>query len=269
MNENRKTDESKAFASKNVEKIGVWLTFLGVLVTGFISFLNNQITNELKVKQISLSETQIEHQRVLGIIKSNIEQKDQDLSRLKFVKDLLPDAMSGEKKRSATFLTLVQLTLTDAEYEKLVLAMSSSQESNLRETGKYGLEGIETKQNIDANKIVNLVDQISSDDKAVRLKVMDEIYKMYKGSSKMLSAVLDYLAPASEKPLHVQGRINALFLLRNAEDAAWTAAHIQRAQEVLSSVESGAEKVGPKLGPQTVGVLRSVRRRIVSLQEAG
>jgi len=269
MKEENNTEKSKVEIKYSVENIGIWLTFLGVVVTAIISFTNNQTTNELKSKQIAISERQTQHQRILRTIKSEIEQKDQDLSRLKFVKELLPDAMSGEEKRSAIFLTLVQLTLTDAEYEKLVTAMSSSQESSLRKTGKVGLEGIEKKQTIVAKNIVNLIEQISSDNKAARLKAMGDIYQTYKGNSLMLSAVLDYLAPASEKPLHIQGRINALFLLRNAEDSAWTVANLQRAHEVVSSVESGANSIGPKLGPQTKSVLQSVFSRLKSLQESG
>lgn len=263
--EQPRPDGNKTLESK-VKLVGIWLTFLGVAINAFISYLNIQASNEIKTQQALFDQQQSQQSLAIDRIKTDLSRKNQDLSRLQFVKELLPDAVSPEKK-SATFLTLVQLTLTEGEYKQLVSALSTSTDEELRKLGETGLTEIEARDQKEYNQLAALVAKIHSDTKSIRLKAMDDLYG-YINNPKMISAVLTSLSDARDNPEHVNGRVNALYLLRNAGDSAWTAQNLQQADEVMDGLRVGAESVGPPFGPQTARVYKSVITRLNSLRNA-
>jgi hypothetical protein len=247
------------------KSLGIWLTFAGVLVNAIIAAWNGYVANDIKHKQVELQQFQSQNQASLNLVTSQLSKKDQDLSRLKFVRDLLPDALTGDRQRSATFLTLVQLTLTDDEYRSLIQALSSSADENLKSVGQQAFTALADTEQQNAQAIIQLVEKISSDDKATRLQAMDEIYKQHIRDTKLISALLEFLSAGSDIPLHIQGRINALFALRATPNNIWTPALVESAKSALANMKVGADRIGPPIGSQTDQVRLEVSAKLALL----
>lgn len=255
-----------AKANKSTSNLGVWLTFCAVLINGGISIYNSSSARNIEAAQNDLASAQATVKSDIERLRVANEQRQQDLSRFEFVKDIIPKTMSANPRESATFLALVEFTLSEAEFIKLANALSASVDKELREIGDKATETINTRRDADRTRIEELFSQIESDERALRVNAMNEFYSHFMDSPELSLRAVAYIDEISKNTANIEGRLNALYLLLFSEDDAWNFASANSALDALAKLKRSAETVGvgPSFGPQTH---ETFNRAVARLQE--
>lgn len=232
---------------------GAWLALFGVIITGAISIRNADQAAKIEAAQ------QISNEKI-EIIKAEIERKNQDLSRLKFVREVLPDALSIDQQKRDSFLLLVELALEPKEYARLVEKMALSSNKFVQ---ALGVQATETR----IKEIEELVNQIKEPTKASRQEAVYRLKQKYSDNPKMVSSLLDYLSKkktgeGANGEQHDDGRINALYVLRSAAGEVWNDDLISDAERAFVETEEAIKQLPADSTKQTKQLLGELRTKL-------
>lgn len=128
---------TKPLATLN-STVGIISTTVAILLT----ILNFNLSREKQVldNQLATAKMEIERQDLV------IEQSRESTERYRFVSELLPQILDGQKEEISLTTNLITLVLNDSESEKLFAGFKSSSNENLQQAGKSGTEILVAQQ---------------------------------------------------------------------------------------------------------------------------
>jgi hypothetical protein len=115
-------------------------------------------------------------------------------------------------------------------------------------------------------QIQGLVQQINSRDRATRLTATDSLKNQYSNSSDAVSSVLDLFGSDNINALSAEGRINALFFLKNTEASAWNSDLIQRGSKAIELMEQRHQSGIAVIGQQTRQYLEEFKQHLDNIK---
>lgn len=109
-----------------------------------------------------------------------------------------------------------------------------------------------------------LIESISNEQRIVRRRATYLLNVYFSNDTEVISKVLDFIEPDVFNALRTQGRINALHILTNAGDDAWSDALVAAASERIDQI---AANPPADWGPKQAEYLQKLRSRIYLLGE--
>jgi hypothetical protein len=115
-------------------------------------------------------------------------------------------------------------------------------------------------------QIQRIVQQINSSDRSTRLTATDTLKNQYSDSVDAVNGVLALFSPENIGSLSAEGRINALFFLKNTKASAWTPDLIQRGNQAIELLEERHQNGTAPIGQQTRQYLEDFKRYLSSVK---
>ncbi len=220
---NNMVSESKPF----VERIGVWITLLGSIVTIGLTAWNTQTKMEMDKIELSIRDRS-----------AYIEESKANVERYKWIETLLPSLKDSDPDKRNYTIALIRMTLTEKEAEQFFVTLQSSQNQKIQEIGKQGIESINNQE------LNRLVYQINANNTSERKAAIAKLENEYKLSNTAIILVLQLYEQDKIQNLSPQGIVNGLEFLNATDMQAWNQDAVIKAQNVLNSLLN--RKVGPQ-----------------------
>ena len=204
---------------------------------------------------------EIENQRFI------LRKQKEDVERYDYIREkLYDDLISSDKQKQKFAINLVQLVLTDDEYNSLFNGLALSQDEEVQNLAEIALTIREQKVQKDLEEKVQ---RINSPVRSTSLQATDMLKTQYAGNTEVIKLVLDLFEPSKIDALSALGRLNALLYLKNTELRAWTPELAVQAESVIDFLEKRHQDGTAIIGAQTRQHLEKFKQHLSQVKAQG